>query len=146
MLYFTKKRNEYSDYTPLCTHLEACGSWFAWWYICLIMDFEFRHHSNDSLDDESDDVRPDPLDVDAFSCQPVQHTGERALAARVLAVRVDEVATVDVEGVVSQVHEDMAQVLLAWLLYDDNGNGFNSETMQKQKYKSDFTRTNPSAV
>lgn len=98
------------------THLEASGSWLARGDISMIVHFKFRHHSDDSLDDERNDVRPHLLDVYAFSCQSVQHAGERALAACVLAVRVDEVAAVDVEGVVCQVHEDMAQILLAWFL------------------------------
>lgn len=102
------------------THLEASGSRFARRYISMIVDFKFRHHGDDSLDDKSDDVRPHFLDVYAFSCQPVQHAGESALAACALAVWVDKVAAVDVEGVVCQVHEDMAQVLLAWFLHNQD--------------------------
>lgn len=52
----------------------------------MIVYFEFRHNSDDRLDDQGDDVRPHLLDVHAFGCQPVQHAGEGALAARVLAV------------------------------------------------------------
>lgn len=107
------------------THLKTCRSWFARWYISLIVDFKFRHHSDDSLNDKSNDVWPHLLDVYTFSCQPVQNTGESALAACVLAVWVDEVATVDIEGVVCQVHKDMTKILLAWLLHSQNESDLN---------------------
>lgn len=107
------------------TNLEASRPRFARWYLSLIVHFKFRHHGDDGLDDKSDDVRPHLLDVHAFSCQPVQHAGERALAARVLAVGVDKVAAVDVEGVVCQVHENMAEILLAWFLQQQNKSHLN---------------------
>lgn len=52
----------------LYNYLEARGSWFAGWYVSLVVDSKFRHHGDDSLDDKGDDVRPHPLDVDTFSC------------------------------------------------------------------------------
>lgn len=51
----------------------------------MIVHLELRHHSDDGFDDEGDDVGPHLLNVHAFSCQPVEHAGERALAASVLA-------------------------------------------------------------
>ena len=122
----------------ISTHLEASGSRFARWYIGLIVDPKFRHHGDGGLDDEGDDVRPHLLDVHAFGRQPVQHAGQGALAARALAVRVDEVAAVDVERVVRQVHEDMAQILLAWFLHDQNKSEITylfTSRQQKQKEK-----------
>lgn len=68
------------------THLEASGSRFARRYISVIVNFKFRHHSDDCLDDKGNDVRPHLLNVYTFSCQPVQHAGESALAACALAV------------------------------------------------------------
>ena len=76
------------------THLKACGSRFARRYFSLIVDSKFRHHGDGGLDDEGDDVGPHLLDVHAFSCQPVQHAGERALAACALAAGVDLTAEV----------------------------------------------------
>ena len=105
------------------THLEARGSWFARRYISLIVDSKFRHHGDDGFDDESDDVRPHLLDVHAFGCEPVEDAREGPLAAGALAVWVDKVPTVDVEGVVCQVHEDMAQILLARFLHNQNESG-----------------------
>lgn len=103
-------------YMDIESHLEACGPWFSRRYVSVIVDLELRHNGDGRLDDEGDDVRPHLFDVDAFGRQPVQHTGEGALAACVLAVGVHEVAAVHVEGVVGQVHEDVSQVLLAWFL------------------------------
>lgn len=99
-----------------CSHLEASGSRFARGYIGMIVHFKFRHHSNDRLDDEGNDIWPNLLNVYTFSCQSVKHTGESAFAACVLAVWVDEVAAVNIEGVIRQVHEDVTQILLAWFL------------------------------
>lgn len=51
----------------------------------MIVHFELRHHSDEGFNDEGDDVGPHLLNVHAFSCQPVQHAGERALAPSALA-------------------------------------------------------------
>lgn len=109
--------------SPQSSHLEARGPRFPGRYVCVIVDLELRHNGDGRLDDEGDDVRPHLLDVHAFGRQPVQHAGEGALAARVLAVGVHEVAAVHVEGVVGQVHEDVGQVLLAWFLEREEEEG-----------------------
>lgn len=117
------------------THLEACRSWFARRYISLIVDFKIRHHSYNSFDDKSDDVRPHLLDVHTFGCQPVQHAGQSALAACVLAVWMDKIATVDIEGVVCQVHKHMTQILLARLLNSQNRRNLYFLHLYARKYE-----------
>lgn len=114
-----------------CPHLKACGPWFPRGDVSVIVDLELRHNCDGRLNDEGDDVRPHLLDVDAFGRKPVQHAGQGALAARVLAVGVHEVAAVHVEGVVGEVHEDVSQVLLAWFL--DNESHFSSGTRRDRQ-------------
>ena len=87
----------------------------------LVVDLKLGHQGDDGLDDQRDDVRPHLLDVNALRGEAVEHAGERALAARALAVRVHKVAALHVQGVVGEVHEHMAHVLLVGLLWGGGG-------------------------
>lgn len=107
------------------TYLKTRRSWFARWYISLIMDFQFRHKCNNSLDNQRDNVRPNLLDVHSFRCQTIQNARERAFTARAAAVRMDKVSAVHIKGIVGKVHKYMTEVLLTGFLV-----GFRAEPGQ----------------
>lgn len=70
---------------PPDADLEAARSRFPGRDFSVIVHFELGHHGDEGFDDEGDDVGPDLLNVHALGRQPVQHAGQRALAARALA-------------------------------------------------------------